>query len=78
MPLSVFMLSPVDRFFLTSDVAKRRFVTEPPEGKNRFSGSAPKLPTRITLFTEDMRLTSSDLGLSQRTGVAWQAYEKFH
>ena len=44
--------SPVLRSFHVSDVAMRRLHTLPPFWKVRTSGSRPRLPIRITLFTE--------------------------
>src|SRR3990170_6096498 len=50
---SVFSLrSPVPLSFQVSDVAIRRFTTGSPLPSRRTSGSRPKLPTRITLFTD--------------------------
>src|SRR5687768_6531841 len=49
---SVFSLrSPDALSFHVSDVAIRRFTTGSPELSRRTSGSRPRLPTRITLFT---------------------------
>src|SRR3982751_5467420 len=47
------------RSFQFSDVATRRLTTSTPLGMERDSGSAPRLPTRITLFTPAIRLSSS-------------------
>ena len=49
---SVFSLrSPVPLSFHVSDVASRRFTTGSPFDRRRTSGSRPRLPTKITLFT---------------------------
>src|SRR5438105_15677823 len=49
---SVFSLrSPVALSFQFSEVAMRMLTTSPPLLSERASGSAPRLPTRITLFT---------------------------
>src|ERR671916_472464 len=49
---SVFSLrSPVPLSFQLSEVAIRRFTTGSPEFRRRTSGSRPRLPTKITLFT---------------------------
>ena len=49
---SVFSLrSPVPLSFQVSDVAMRRFTTGSPFDSRRTSGSRPRLPTNITLFT---------------------------
>ena len=44
--------SPVALSRQVSDVAIRRFTTLPPFWKDRTSGSRPRLPTRMTLFTD--------------------------
>src|SRR3546814_4167804 len=47
--------SPVARSFQRSEVAMRRLATSPlPSPSERISGSAPRLPMRITLFTEPL------------------------
>jgi hypothetical protein len=43
--------SPVSRSFQFSEVAIRRLQTLPPFWNVRTSGSRPRLPIRITLFT---------------------------
>src|SRR5919107_3447862 len=49
---SVFSLrSPVALSFQLSEVARRRFTTGSPLPRRRTSGSRPRFPTRITLFT---------------------------
>src|ERR687897_315700 len=49
---SVFSLrSPVPLSFQLSEVAIRRFTTGSPEFRRRTSGSRPRFPTNITLFT---------------------------
>jgi hypothetical protein len=50
--------SPVWRSFHASDVAMRRFAMRPPFWKDFTSGSAPRLPIRITLLTLAIRLPS--------------------
>src|ERR1043165_1370468 len=44
--------SPLLRSFQLSEVAMRRLQTLPPLWKDLLSGSAPKLPTMMTLLTE--------------------------
>src|SRR4051794_37251816 len=43
--------------FQLSDVATRMLTTSPPLLSDRDSGSAPRLPTRITLFTPAMSVS---------------------
>src|SRR2546423_15130663 len=45
-------ISPLALSFHRSVVARRIFVTASPLGKYFVSGSAPRLPTRMTLFTD--------------------------
>src|SRR5689334_600470 len=45
-------ISPLALSFQRSVVARRMFVTASPLGRYFVSGSAPRLPTRITLFTD--------------------------
>jgi len=46
--------SPEPLSFHVSVVAMEMFVTAPPSGMYRVSGSRPRLPTRMTLFTDAM------------------------
>src|SRR5690242_9303042 len=46
------------RSFHCSEVAIRMFTTSPPLLSERDSGSAPRLPTRITLFTPAISCSS--------------------
>src|SRR3954451_15403115 len=45
-------ISPLALSFQRSVVAMRMFVTASPLGRYFVSGSAPRLPTRMTLFTD--------------------------
>src|SRR5690349_9318019 len=53
-------ISPLALSFQRSVVASRMFVTASPLGRYFVSGSAPRLPTRITLFTEAMSHLPAD------------------
>src|SRR5689334_15871348 len=64
---SVFSWRFPSRSFQVSDVATRRFTTSPPFWKLRASGSCPRLPTRITLFTP--AISSSSKSGSDRNPV---------
>src|SRR5688572_6688348 len=47
-------LSPVVLSLYVSDVAMVKFATDAPFSRLRTSGSLPKRPTRMTLFTPDI------------------------
>src|ERR1700728_4592179 len=65
---SVFSLrSPVVLSFQDSDVARRRFAIGRPSWVRRISGSAPRLPTRITLLTLPAMTYSARCLLRSRT-----------
>jgi len=51
MPFGAFLLRPGGLSFHDSLVAIRMLVTVIPLGMERVSGSAPRLPTKMTLFT---------------------------
>src|SRR6478672_82958 len=67
---SVFSWRLPSRSFQVSDVAIRRFTTSPPLLNERDSGSAPRLPTRITLFTPAMSHSSQSGGDRNPVGRA--------
>src|SRR3954469_15121940 len=68
------------RSFQVSDVATRRLTTSSPLGIERDSGSAPRLPTRITLFTPAIAVSnfSSAIPLSPPSGGGKSAFADRH
>src|SRR5436190_8246778 len=56
--------------FQLSDVATRMLTTSPPLLSDRDSGSAPRLPTKITLFTPAIFRLHSSCGSDKAAGRA--------